>query len=176
MFTPVTVQKLKLMEEESYKNHYRVFSSSLLQDKELFPESRLRESFHVLRLSNRLCRLCHTVFSLRSHGRWVYSRENNGSRVAGTGHAGRPQMCQGPWQWRQGEGGGNSRAANFPFLLGPRSRAPVLHMDQKGGGHQHCILSHNQCCWYVGILQTESLMRSATFDKKQDQTGINITR
>lgn len=117
------------------KNHHRVFSSSLLQDKELFPESRLRESFHVLRLSNRLCRLCHTVFSLRSHGRWVHSRENNGSRVAGTGHAGRPQMCQGLWQRRQGEGGGNSRAANLPFLPGPWSGAPVLHMAQKGGGH-----------------------------------------
>lgn len=49
------------MEEESYKNNHWVFSLSVLQDKKLFPESRLRESFHVLRLSNRLCRLCHTV-------------------------------------------------------------------------------------------------------------------
>lgn len=66
--------------------------------KKLFLESRLRESFHVLRLSNRLCRLCNTVFSLLSHGRWVHSRENNGSRVVGTGHAGQAQMCQGCWQ------------------------------------------------------------------------------
>lgn len=34
---------------------------SMLEDKKLFLESRLRESFHVLRLSNRLCRLRHTV-------------------------------------------------------------------------------------------------------------------
>ena len=54
----------------------------MLQNKKLFPESRLRESFHVSRLSNRLCRLCHTVFSLLSHGRWVHSGENNESGVS----------------------------------------------------------------------------------------------
>lgn len=52
------------MKEEFYGNHLRVFSLPILQDKKLFLESRLRESFHVLRLSNRLCRLCHTAFSL----------------------------------------------------------------------------------------------------------------
>lgn len=122
------------MQEESYENHHRVFSSSMLQNKKRFLESRLKESFHVLRLSNRLCRLCHSVFSLLSHGRWVHSGENNGSRVVGNRHTGQAQMCQGPWQQRQGEGGGSSQAANLPFC-GAVKRAPVLHMARRGGRH-----------------------------------------
>lgn len=99
-----------------------------IQDKRLFLKSRLRESFHVLRLSNRLCRLCHTAFSLLSHGRWVHSRENNGSRVVGTNQAGHAQMCQGCWQWRQGEGGTNSEVAKCRVV----KQAPVLFMAQRG--------------------------------------------
>lgn len=45
-------------------------------------------------------------------GRWVHSRENNGSRVFGTRHPGQAQMCQSCWQQWHGGGGGDSRAAN----------------------------------------------------------------
>lgn len=76
--------------------------------------SRLRESFHVLRLSNRLYTLCHTVFRLLSHGHWVHSAENNVSWVVGTRHSGQAQMCQGCWQQRPRGGGGNNQAASLP--------------------------------------------------------------
>lgn len=137
----------------------------MLQDKKLFLESRLRESFHVLRLSNRLCRLCHTVFSLLSHGRWVHSGENNGSRVAGTRHAGQAQMCQSCWQQRQGEGGGNSQTANLPFCWSMK-RAPVLHMAQRGGRHQDCaqFIASAADTFDVVISPTQMLIRFNTFD------------
>lgn len=73
------------------------------------------------------CVGCAAPFSLLSHGRWVHSGENNGSRVVGTKHAGQAQMCQGPWQQNQGERGGHSQAANLPFCRAVKW-APVLHM------------------------------------------------
>lgn len=121
-------------------NSHLVFSLPMLQDRKLSLESRLRESFHVLRLSNRLCRLGHTVFSLLSHGRWVHSGENNESGVVGTRHAGQAQMCQGCWQQRRGEGGGNSQTANLPFCRAVK-QDPVLHMAQRQGRHQEHIHS-----------------------------------
>lgn len=132
-------------------------------DKKLFLESRLRESFHVLRLSNRLCRLCHTVFSLFSHGRWVHSGENNESRVVGTTHAGQPQMCQGCWQQRQGEGGGHSQAANSPFCWAVK-QAPVLHMAEGRvtSGLQTQLIVSAADMIDVGILQTEMQVKFNT--------------
>lgn len=139
LFTPVNVYSCKSWcRTNLMRKHHRVFSFPLLQDKRLFLESRLRESFHVSRLSNRLCRLCHTVFSLLSHGRWVHSGENNGSRVAGTSHAGQAQMCQGCWQRRPGEGGGNGEAANLPFCRAVK-QAPVLLVAHGEGRHQDYI-------------------------------------
>ena len=102
----------------------------MLQDKKISRESRLRESFHVLRLSNRLRRLCHTVLSLLSHGFWVHSGENNESGVVGTRHAGQAQMCQGCWQQKHGGGGGSSQTANMPFCRAVK-QAPVLHMAKR---------------------------------------------
>lgn len=141
MFTPVNVgEKEKRNRADLVRifgeNTIVCFPSPVLLDKELFLESRLRESFHVLRLSNRPCRLRHTVFSLLSHGRWMHSGENNGRRVVGTSHAGRPQMCQGCWQWGQGEGGGNGEDANLPFCWALKL-APVLLIAQREQRHQN---------------------------------------
>lgn len=149
--------------ENLLRKHHRVFSFPVLLDKELFLESRLRESFHVLRLSNRLCRLCYSVFSLLSHGHWTHSRENNGSRVVGTSHAGWPQMCQGYWQRGQGEGGGKSGNANLPFCWAVRL-APVLLIAQREWRHQNFIISaadtfdagiyNQQMCWSAWMHST----------------------
>lgn len=147
----------------------------MLQDKKLCLESRLRESFHVLRLSNRLCWLCHTVFSPLSRVCWVHSGENNESRVVGTRHAGQAQMCQGPWQQRQGEGGGNGQVANLPFCWAVK-QAPVLHMARGEGEFRTTHISLIPLmCWMLEYYLQKGWKDSIHLII-QDLNGINIMK
>lgn len=148
-------KKSQTVHEKKNNNNEGVFSLAELQDKKLRLESRLRESFHVFRLSNRLRMLFQTLLSLLSHGRRVHSGENNESRVVGTSQVGQAQMCQGCWRWKQQ----SACQLVFFFLQGcDAGTCSPLGLWREETHHWMLILysmlmylqleDHQQMCWW----------------------------
>lgn len=156
VFIPLNSSNWCRWRKKSDEYNHWVFSLSVLQDKRLFPESRLRESFHVFRLSNRLCRLRHTAQSPFPWALGAFRREQweqgswHKTRWTSTDVPGSLAAESGRKRWKQsGCQLASLRAVKW---------APVLHMPRRGRGTRH------RCCWYVWswMLQTGTLIRFST--------------